>query len=128
VVENCTRCGLCREVCLAESLGGHTITSMLNGGEMYSAWLCSSCWLCQEICPQGVDIRQVIMRERKREPAPEAHRRSFENVLRYGYAFPITEEINAVRAAHGLDPVELVSAERVGLLLSCRPGVRNKER
>jgi len=118
MVENCTRCGLCMEVCLAERLGGHTITSLLNGGERYSAWLCSSCWLCQEVCPEGVDIRQVMMCERRQEAVPEPYRRSFENVLRYGYAFPITEEINAMRAAYGLDAVELISVERVQLLLA----------
>nr|MBC8447415.1 hypothetical protein [Chloroflexota bacterium] len=60
--------------------------------------------------------------ERRREAPPEPHRRSFQHVLRYGYAFPITEEINELRAAHGLDPLELVSAERVRLLLQWPEG------
>ena len=122
MIEHCTRCGLCREVCLAEKLGGHTITSLLSGGDEYSAWLCSCCQLCQEVCPEGVDIHAVMMGERRREAPPEPHRRSFQHVLRYGYAFPITEEINELRAAHGLDPLELVSAERVRLLLQWPEG------
>ena len=122
MIEHCTRCGLCREVCLAEKLGGHTITSLLSGGDEYSAWLCSCCQLCQEVCPEGVDIHAVMMAERRREAPPEPHRRSFQHVLRYGYAFPITEEINELRAAHGLDPLELVSAERVRLLLQWPEG------
>jgi heterodisulfide reductase subunit C len=117
VVENCTHCGLCREVCLVEKLGGHTITSLLSGGDAYSAWLCSCCQLCQEVCPEGVDIHQVMVSERRREPAPERHRRSFENVLHCGYALIVDDEIQAVRAAQGLDPVELISIERLRLLL-----------
>ena len=126
MIENCTHCGLCREVCPAEKLGGRTITSLLSGGDEYSAWLCSCCQLCQEVCPEGVDIHQVMMCERRREPAPDPHRGGFENVLRYGYAFPITGDINAMRSAHGLDPVELISAERVRLLLHCSQSGQRK--
>ncbi len=43
---NCTQCGLCRDVCIVERLGGHSITSFLCGEEEYSSWLCSSCWRC----------------------------------------------------------------------------------
>lgn len=104
-------------MCLAEKLGGHTITSLLSGGEEYSAWLCSCCQLCQEVCPEGVDIQQVIIDERRKGQATGPHRRSFQNVLRYGYAFAITGEVNELRAVYGLEPAELVSQERVRLLL-----------
>jgi len=116
-IENCTQCGACRSVCLAEKLGGHTITSLLSGGEEYFAWLCSCCQLCQEVCPEGVDIQQVIIDERRKGQPTVPYQRSFRNVLRYGYAFAITEEVNELRAAYGLEPVELVSQERVRLLL-----------
>jgi len=104
-------------VCLAEKLGEHTITSLLSGGEEYSAWLCSCCQLCQEVCPEGVDIQQVIIDERRKGQPTEPYRRSFQNVLRYGYAFAITEEVNELRAAYDLEPVELISQDRVRLLL-----------
>jgi len=116
-IENCTQCGACRSVCLAEKLGEHTITSLLSGGEEYSAWLCSCCQLCQEVCPEGVDIQQVIIDERRKGQPTEPYRRSFQNVLRYGYAFAITEEVNELRAAYDLEPVELISQDRVRLLL-----------
>jgi heterodisulfide reductase subunit C len=117
VPQDCTRCGLCREVCLAEKLGQHTITSLLSGGDCYSAWRCSCCQLCQEICPEGVDVHRVMVSARRREPAPEPYRRGFEHVLRCGYALPIDEEINVLRAAYGLAPVKLVPAGRVQKLL-----------
>ena len=118
-IENCTQCGVCRRVCLAEKLGGHTITSLLSGGDEYSAWLCSCCQLCQEVCPEGVDIQQVIIDERRKGQPTGPYQRSFRNVLRYGYGFAITVEVNELRAAYGLEPVELVSQERVRLLLRC---------
>jgi len=117
VPPNCTRCGLCREVCLAEKLGQHTITSLLSGGDEYSAWLCSCCQLCQEVCPEGVDVHRVIIEERREGTPTEPFRRSFDNIRRFGYAFAIGEEINDLRAAHGLKPVQLVSPGRVRLLL-----------
>jgi hypothetical protein len=58
-----------------------------------------------------------MISERRREPPPERHRHSFENVLRCGYALPVGEEIQAVRAAYGLEPVDLVPPERVRQLL-----------
>jgi Fe-S oxidoreductase len=117
-IERCTRCGVCRRVCLAEKLGGHTITSMLSGGEEYSAWLCSCCMLCQQVCPEGVDIHQVIVDERRKGQPTEAYLRNLQHVLRCGYSFAISDEINELRAAHGLGPVELVSQERLRLLLT----------
>lgn len=122
---DCTQCGACREVCLAEALGGHTITSLLSGGQEYSAWLCSFCWQCQEACPQGVDIHAVMVRERRgegrgeklAEPALGPYRRCLESILRSGLAFSIGEEVASLRAAYGLPPLQPISAERLAALL-----------
>ena len=108
LLQNCTRCGLCREVCLVEKLGGHSITSFLCGEENYSAWLCSSCWLCQEVCPADVDIHAIMMEKRREEKAPTGHRKNLVNVLRFGYALPVDETVNGLRHLHGLDEVELI--------------------
>jgi heterodisulfide reductase subunit C len=125
-IDDCTHCGACRDVCLAEALGGHTITSLLSGGEDYSAWLCSCCWLCQETCPEHVDVHAVMIGERLGGLAPGSYRRSLESVLRCGFAFPIGEEIASVRAAYGLPPLEPISAERLATLLgSLRDPVPN---
>lgn len=117
LLQGCTRCGLCRDVCIVEKLGGHSITSFLCGDDDYSAWLCSSCWLCQEICPEGVDIHAIMMEKRHEEEAPTGHRANLVNVLSFGYALPIDDSINEWRRFHGLDAVDLIPAERLKVLL-----------
>lgn len=117
LLQNCTRCGLCREVCLVEKLGGHSITSFLCGDDDYSAWLCSSCWLCQEACPADVDIHAIMMEKRREEKAPTGHRQNLVNVLRFGYALPIDDGINELRGFHGLEAVDLIPRETVKILL-----------
>lgn len=117
LLQDCTRCGMCREVCIVEKLGAHSITSFLCGEDDYSAWLCSSCWLCQEVCPARVDIHAVMMEKRREEKAPPGHRENFANVLRFGYALPMNEVVNELRRRHGLDAVQFVPAQWVERLL-----------
>jgi heterodisulfide reductase subunit C len=118
LLENCTRCGLCREACIVERLGAHSITSFLCGEEEYSSWLCSSCWRCQEVCPQGVDIHAIIMEKRRQEEPPAGHESNLVNVLRLGYALQVDDSVNELRRFHGLDEVQLIPAEWVKVLLS----------
>ena len=117
LLEDCTRCGLCREVCIVEKLGAHSITSFLCGDEEYSSWLCSSCWRCQEVCPQGVDIHSIMMEKRRHEEPPPGHEANLVNVLRSGYALPLDSKVNSLRKFHGLEPVQLIPAEWVEILL-----------
>jgi heterodisulfide reductase subunit C len=104
-------------VCIVERLGAHSITSFLSGEEEYSSWLCSSCWRCQEVCPEGVDIHSIMMAKRREEEAPGAHEANFRSVLKSGYALPIGDAINESRRLYHLDAVQLVPAEWVKVLL-----------
>lgn len=117
LLEDCTQCGLCREVCIVERLGAHSITSFLCGGSDYSSWLCSSCWRCQEVCPQDVDIHAVMMKKRREEEPPAGHRASYVNVLRTGYGLLLDARTNELRRGHGLAAVELIPVEWVDVLL-----------
>lgn len=117
LLAGCTQCGLCRDVCIVERLGGHSITSFLCDEEEYSSWLCSSCWRCQEVCPEGVDIHSVMMARRREEQAPGAHEANFRRVLQSGYALPLDDGINEWRRTHDLDAVQLIPARWVGVLL-----------
>ena len=117
LLEGCTQCGLCREACLVEKIGAHSITSFLSGDADYSSWLCSSCWRCQEVCPEEVDIHTIMMTKRREEEPPAGHETNFRNVLESGYALPIGEGMNESRRIHGLDAVRLISVECVEILL-----------
>jgi len=115
----CLGCGLCVTVCPVEMVGGHAVVSFLADPATtdYSVWLCTSCWRCQEACPGGVDIYGFMMEERRRQPAPEGYRQAFQNVLTCGYALCVGPEVNELRTAYGLEPVELIPPARVRALL-----------
>ena len=119
--DDCLGCGLCVTVCPVEMVGGHAIVSFLaegtEGPRPYNVWLCTSCWRCQEVCPAGVDIYGLMMERRRLEIAPEGYRQAFENVLTCGYALCVGPQVNELRAAWGLEPVELVPPDRVRALL-----------
>lgn len=106
----CLQCGSCVQVCPVEKVGGHAIVTFLSDPDAtdYSVWLCTSCWRCQEICPEGVDIHRLMMEQRRREQAPAGYQESFESVLACGLALEVPqEELDQVRAAWGLEPVRL---------------------
>lgn len=115
--KHCTQCGLCREVCIVERLGAHSITSFLCGEDEYSSWLCSSCWRCQEACPQGVDIHAIMMLKRREQEPPAGHEANLVSIMRLGYALEMDNDINELRRFHGLEPVQLIPADWVEMLL-----------
>jgi len=120
--EACIQCGTCVTVCPVEMVGGHAIVTFLADPEAsdYSVWLCSSCWRCQEACPAGVNIYELMMEERRRQPAPGGYREALEKVLAAGLALEVTqEELDQNRAAWGLEPVELPPPDLSRLLLHC---------
>jgi heterodisulfide reductase subunit C len=117
LLKGCTQCGLCRDVCIVERLGAHSITSFLCGEDDYSSWLCSSCWRCQEVCPQGVDIHAIMMEKRRDEEPPPQHVSNLVSVLSFGYALAVDDSINELRRFHGLDAVDLIPGERLKVLL-----------
>ena len=108
--EACIECGACVAVCPVEMVGGHAIVTFLAdpGAAGYSAWLCTSCWRCQEACPAGVNVYELMMEERRRQQAPAGYQAAFESLLACGLALGIAqEELDQVRAAWGLEPVRL---------------------
>jgi heterodisulfide reductase subunit C len=73
-------------------------------------WLCSSCYTCQERCPQDVHIpdlmnafRNIAVRE---ELVPVAMRQQAELLRDYGRLYEITDFENERRMEWGLPPIE----------------------
>ena len=123
--EACIQCGTCVSVCPAEMAGGHAIVTYLADPDAtdYSAWVCSSCWRCQEACPSGVDVYGLMMAQRRREPAPGGYQAAFDLVEACGFALEVTQEaIDQVRASWGLEPVRLLPPELARALFAGEVG------
>ncbi|MHB8142137.1 MAG: hypothetical protein ACYDGX_00525 [Thermoleophilia bacterium] len=104
---SCDQCGVCRECCIVEKLGGKAITTILSGDSETGAWNCANCWKCIESCPAGFDIYLAIIEHRRAEKAPASYREALDNICHYGYIFPM-EEIDRIREMWGLPPVRRV--------------------
>ncbi len=108
--DTCIQCDTCVTVCPVEMVGGHAIVTFLADPNAvdYSVWLCTSCWRCQEACPSEVNIYELMMEQRRREKAPAGYQTTFEQVLSCGLTLAVSqEELDQVRAAWGLESVEL---------------------
>lgn len=117
---SCLQCGTCVTACPVEMVGGHAIVTFLANPEAtdYSVWLCTSCWRCQEACPEGVDIYGLMMEQRRREPAPAGYQAAFESILACGLALEVPQgELDQLRAAWGLEPVRLPPSDLARTLL-----------
>ncbi|MCP4541830.1 MAG: GNAT family N-acetyltransferase [Chloroflexi bacterium] len=98
--------------------------SLLDVAVDYSVWLCTSCWRCQEACPSGVNIYELMMEQRRREAAPAGYQTGFDHVLDYGLALPVSqEELDQVREDWGLEPVELPASDLVRVFLYDDEGI-----
>ena len=113
----CPACGLCVANCPVEQAGGASFLRRIIEGAEASAWLCASCWLCQMVCPEELDIHALMIQARRREPAPVSYSESFRRVLETGCALPIPDDLDAVRREWDLSPVTLIPRATLRRLL-----------
>ncbi|MEZ5334127.1 MAG: CoB--CoM heterodisulfide reductase subunit C [Methanolobus sp.] len=70
-------------------------------------WMCTTCYNCQERCPRGIEIVDILLDIRAISAyygkiLPE-HRKVCEMLLEYGHAVPINNENKMKRTAIGLE-------------------------
>ncbi len=78
-------------------------------------WLCSTCYTCQERCPQGVritDLMTVLRNIAAREGHyPEAYKLQRDLILKNGRLYEIDDFDNKKRGKAGLPAIEMKSDE-----------------
>lgn len=138
----CYQCGTCASSCpvarLTKRFNPRTILKdailgnkekVLNDG---SIWLCSSCFNCQERCPQEIEIADIIYALRnmaiKEKRAPQAFIEMASNLAESGRVVPIANFTIRRRERSGLPPLMTVDVDALNKILSATEFKQNLER
>lgn len=105
----CRGCGACRAVCPVERGGGPSLAAQMLDPAMGQGYCCN-CWLCHEICPEGVDVWKKRFKTLGGNPVSTARQESWLELAKSGFCLPINLEINEMRSSRGLPPITLPDA------------------
>jgi len=131
----CYQCGTCSSSCpvafvtkgefnprkiIEQSLLG--LKDMLLKDQKPNLWLCCTCQMCVEECPQNVFLTEIFERIKNKivllgEPYPEAFKIQAKSVLQNGLAIPLTQPIIRRRDQLGLSDVESANIKELKKLL-----------
>jgi heterodisulfide reductase subunit C len=128
----CYQCGTCASSCpvakitdrfnprqvIRLALLGQREEVLTNG----AIWLCSSCYNCQERCPQKVEIADVIYALRNiaisEGNIPNIYAEFANALLSEGRIVPISKFLEKKRADYGLPPLKPAGIEALKKILS----------
>jgi heterodisulfide reductase subunit C len=128
----CYQCGTCAASCpvakITDKYNPREIIRLallglkdevLSGGAI---WLCSSCYNCQERCPQKVEIADVIYALRniaiREGNIPNIYAEFAAGLMSEGRIVPISKFLEKKRAEFGLPPLKPAGVEAVRKILS----------
>lgn len=128
----CYACGTCSGGCpvreVTEDYNPRRIINLIHLGmrevvlNSEFIWLCSSCYTCQERCPQGVKITDIIVALRnlasKTGHAHPGHAKQKDLVTTLGRLYEITEFDNKKRQKLGLPPLTTTFPDLATLMAS----------
>ncbi len=131
----CYQCGTCSSSCpvafvtkgeynprkiIEQSLLG--LKDMLLKDQKPNVWLCCTCQMCVEECPQNVFLTEIFERLKNKivligEPYPETFKIQAKSVIQNGLAIPLTQPIIRRRDQLGLPNVESANIKELKKLL-----------
>jgi len=86
-----------------------------------SAWLCSTCQKCVELCPQNVELTEIFTLIKNRcfdaGKYPEAFQSQGQSVFENGIAIPYSNAIMARRENLGLPDIRIAPLDEIQTLL-----------
>ena len=106
----CKKCNTCTENCPIIEVSGKKNLFEVFFGSNENIWNCSSCFTCEEVCPEKLSVRDEIF-EKRRELKLSNFSKEFQNyyrrLLETGNIFVLDEEwINERRKKMGLGSME----------------------
>jgi len=128
----CYQCGTCASSCpvakITEKFNPREVIRLallgereevLSGGAI---WLCSSCYNCQERCPQKVEIADVIYALRniaiKEGNIPNIYSEFAAGLMSEGRIVPISKFVEKKRPDFGLPPLKPTGVDALKKILS----------
>jgi len=97
-------------------MGRPSISSHLARGDPDGSWICSNCWRCEEVCPEGLDIFSIMMGQRRVETPPPMVVEATKNIKKCGCVYRI-EDLNGLRKAHGLELIKMIGRQKLACLI-----------
>ena len=111
----CFQCGTCTGSCPSGRQTAFRIRKLIRWAQLGipekvlnspDLWMCTTCYTCQERCPRGVEITDIVMVMRnlavERGQMQKAHARIAGNIAKTGHMLPFKEENAKAREGLGL--------------------------
>lgn len=134
----CYNCSTCSTACpVALETGGkfnpRTIIQLANCGFEDrliidlnpNVWDCTMCEVCQEVCPQHVNLHEIFITVKNAaaefEHIPESYTSETQQVYSFGKAVPLQSAIAKRREKLGLPPSQDANVKEIQILMNLTP-------
>ncbi len=111
--KSCIQCGTCVASCYSSRDTALSVRKIINDfiktgkiPEDETALYCSTCYSCQERCPRGIQITEILFHIRRRlaeREIPEGLMPFYNSLKRYGIGVPPEEQHLKLREKLGLE-------------------------
>ena len=114
----CFQCGTCTASCPSGKNTAYRTRKIMRMAQLglkdmiiesEDLWQCTTCYTCEERCPRGVPIDDVVIALRNIAVANgkmyDAHKKTADNLVKFGHTVSINDKVKAQRAELGLPEV-----------------------
>lgn len=114
----CFQCGTCTASCPSGKETSYRTRKLMRMAQLGlkdeiinndDLWQCTTCYTCEERCPRGVPIVDVVIALRNIAVANGKmypnHKKTAENLIKYGHTVSINDKVKAQRKELGLSEV-----------------------
>ena len=114
----CFQCGTCTAGCPSGKNTAYRTRKIMRMAQLglkdmiiesEDLWQCTTCYTCEERCPRGVPIVDVVIALRNIAVANgkmyDAHKKTADNLVKFGHTVSINDKVKAQRAELGLPEV-----------------------
>lgn len=114
----CFQCGTCTASCPSGKNTAYRTRKLMRMAQLglkdmivssEDLWQCTTCYTCEERCPRGVPIVDVVIALRNIAVADgkmyDAHKKTATNLVQFGHTVSINDKVKAQRKELGLPEV-----------------------